>query len=220
MSVIIWRGLKHGQLQHALLDAPFVQGHTRVNGEQARNSFLSPAPVRAMDTYETAEFDEDRMTTESKIFTTALFERFPEFRRHASMVRAHGAEKWSLVVTVPAPTGDPKAGLTVWVDVGKEPSVEFGNWHTHESLWSDASENAPLHTEILDLIEGIMQDRYVLFEDVGGPSDGDATIIDLSSEDALLDKVTSNYSPRRARLRSWSGRLDRTIDLANLDQEL
>ncbi len=169
-----------------------------------------------MDIPKMLEYDESRTTRESQLFAADLFQRYPEFRQYAAMEPVQGSEMWSLVVTIPAPSGDPKAGLTLWVDNGIEPSLEFGDWHTHANLWTIDAEDKWQNMEILDLVKAILGDRIILCEDVGGTSDGYPTIIDLAVKDALLDELTSKYSPGRARLRSWSGHLDRLVDISNL----
>jgi hypothetical protein len=179
---------------------------------------------------EKADLDKSRITNESRLFAEELFERFPEFRRYATMERQSGDESWNLVVVVPAPSGDPKTDMTVWVQKGDppEPSVEFGMWHTHESVWAEIvwyrgikwgesiySESD--RSKLLNLIAGILAERFILCEDIGGVGDGSVGILDLSREDAILEELTSKYSPGRVRLRSWTGRLDREMSLDDLD---
>ena len=170
-----------------------------------------------MDPPETAELDESRITGESRRFAADLFARFPELRQHAAMERQQNHDTWTLVVTVPAPSGDPRSELVIWVDGGDGPSARFGGWHTHENVWGAGTEEGAERRALLDLIAGILADRFVICEDVGGVGDGTATILDLSAHDALLEELTSKYSPGRARLRSWSGRLDREVGLEDLE---
>jgi hypothetical protein len=171
-----------------------------------------------MDPPEMAELDESRITNESRSFAADLFARFPELRRHAAMERQRGHESWTLVVTVPAPSGDPRSELIVWVDGGDDPSVAFGGWHTHENVWGAGVEDGSERGALLNLIAGILADRFVICEDVGGIGDGTATILDMSDHDSLLEELTSKHSPGRARLRSWSGRLDREVSLEDLER--
>ena len=70
---------------------------------------------------------------------------------------------------------------------------------------------------LLDLVAGIFDDRLVICEDVGGIGDGTAAILDLSEPDGLLEALPSKYSPGRARIRSWRGRLDREVSLEDLE---
>lgn len=167
---------------------------------------------------EVAELDETRMTAESRQFAAELFSRFPELRPYAAMERAFGDPEWSVVVTVPAPSGDVDAHLVIWVDNGREPSVAFGRWHTHESVWA-IGEDGESHASLLDLVAGIFAERFVLCEDVGREGDGSSTILDLTVRDAILEELTSKYSPGRARLRSWTGKRDRTVDVDSLESD-
>ncbi len=164
-----------------------------------------------------AELDESRITGEARRFASDLFARFPELRQNAAMEQ-HGNGAWTLVVTVPALSGDPRSELVIWVEGGDDPSVAFGAWHTHENVWGGGLEAGLERRPLLDLIEGILADRWVICEDVGGVGDGSATILDLLERDALLEELTSKYSPGRARLRSWSGQLDREVSLEDLER--
>ncbi len=172
----------------------------------------------AMDSPKMAEFDDTRITSESRSFAADLFARFPELRHQAAMERIPGGDRWTLVLKVSAPSGDPRSELVVWVDRGDDPSVAFGDWHTHENVWGAGTEDGAEREALLDLIEGIFADRFVICEDLGGVGDGSATILDMAERDALLDELTSKYSPGRARLRSWSGRMDREVGLEDLDR--
>ncbi len=171
-----------------------------------------------MEPPEVAQLDESRITSESRRFAADLFARFPDLRPHASMERQQGEEVWTVVVEVPAPSGDPRSRLVVWMN-GDEPSVTFGDWHTHEGFQGGGSREGSARAALLDLIAGIFADRMVLCEGVAGASDGHITLLDLEWQDALLEELTSKYSPGRARLRSWTGRLDREIGLADLEEE-
>jgi hypothetical protein len=171
-----------------------------------------------MNPPEMAELNESRIANESRSFADDLFARFPELRQHAAMERQQDHETWRLVVTVAAPSGDPRSDLVVWVDGGDDPSVAFGGWHTHENVWGAGLEDGTERRALLDLIAGILADRFVICEDVGGVGDRTATILDMSDHDSLLEELTSKYSPGRARLRSWSGRLDREVGLEDLER--
>ena len=168
-----------------------------------------------MNPPEVAELDESRITTKARLFAADLFARFPELRRHAAMERRRGEEAWTLMVEAPAPSGDPRSRLVVWVEGGDDPSVAFGDWHTHENVWGDFDERGEPRS-LLDLIAGILADRYILCVDVGAES---ATLLDLEQDDALADEMTSGYSSGRVRLRSWSGRHDGEVTLDDLERD-
>ncbi len=168
-----------------------------------------------------AEFDENRVTAESRVFASELFARFPEFRQHAAMERLHNEDRWTLVMHVRAPSGDPRCELVVWVDGGYEPSVQYGGWHTHQTVWGACLAKQAQREALLDLIDEILADRIVICADVdkvGGVDYGRATILDLSDPDALMAELTRPYSSGRARLWSWSGGLDRVASLEDLER--
>lgn len=170
-----------------------------------------------MNDREIAEFDESRVTDESCLFAADLFARFPEFRCYAAMERQPGEDAWALVVTMPAPSGDSRSDMVIWLNGGTEPSVAFGNWHAHQGWWGSEQIDRTERMEFLDLIAGILADRHVVCEDVGGTSGWRTTVLDLQEPDALLEELTSKDSSGRARLVSWSGRLDWEVGLEDLD---
>lgn len=170
-----------------------------------------------MDSPEVVELDEARITSEARSFAADLFARFPELRRQAAMERVPGRDRWTLVVKVPAASGDPRSELVVWVDGGDDPSVAFDGWHTHENVWSAGSEDGEAREALLDLIAGVFSDRFVICEEVGCVGHESVTLLDMSQPDALLDELTSSHSSGRARLRSWSGRLDREVGIEDLE---
>jgi hypothetical protein len=159
--------------------------------------------------------DESVLTDESQVFARQFFARFPELRAYATMERDVGRERWSLVVKVPALSGDPDAHLVVWVEDRGEPSVAFGGWHTHASVWAAKPRESSQPHDLLDLVAGIFSERFIGCQDVGGTAPGSATILDLAVEDAVLDELTSRYSPGRVRLLSWTGRCDGIIGLGD-----
>ena len=93
----------------------------------------------------------------------------------------------------------------------------FGGWHTHENVWGAGLEDRVARAALLDLIGGILADRFVACEDVGGIRHGFATILDLSEDSGLLDLLTSRHAPDRMRLRSWTGQHDREVSLTDLE---
>lgn len=168
---------------------------------------------------ERADLDASKVTDEARDFAGALFSRFPELRSHAAMARRDASEEWTLVVNVPAPNGDPRVALAIWVEGGDDPSVGLGAWHTHENVWGWNVENGGERTALLDLIEGILADRYVVCEVVGDADGASATVLDLAEKDALLDELTRPGAAKRLRLRSWSGKVDREVGLADVAGE-
>ena len=172
---------------------------------------------RSHEPPEVVELDATQITGESRSFAADLFARFPGLRRQAAMERIPGGDRWTLVVKAPAASGDLRSELVVRVDGGDEPSVAFGGWHTHETVWGAGREDGAEREALLDLIAGIFSDRFVIGEDLGGVGCGVPTCLDMSAPDAPLEELTGKHSRGLARLRSWSGRLDREVGLQGFE---
>jgi hypothetical protein len=129
-----------------------------------------------------------------------LFEAIPEAE---ACSRMEGSTSADLLVEIPSPTGDPERQVTIWMEGGDEPSVEFGDWHTHAGL--------QVNDDVIDLVKGILADQFVLACYVGGEHSGRCEVIDLRVPDALVEELTSQYSPGRVKLRTWSGKGDREV---------
>lgn len=119
-----------------------------------------------------------------------------------------------LVMTLLSPRGDHE--LRLWMDDG-EPSVAFGGWHTHASVWAatHASDDNECQA-IADLVDAILTDRVVLLAELGGEHGEFCEAIDLREEDAIPAALTSKYATGRARVLSWTGATDREWSLDDL----
>jgi hypothetical protein len=142
----------------------------------------------------------------SKQLAAEVFNAIPQLQQHAWMIPSGEPDGLSLDVVVPSPTLDEPRLLEVWVDEVATPSIGFGPTHRHES--PDAEGIAA----VIDLARAVLADQVVIIEDVGGQYPGHGDWIDLREPDALVDALTSPYSPGRAILKSWSGSADRNID--------
>ena len=96
-----------------------------------------------------------------------------------------------------------------------EPSVEFGDWHTHATVWG-ADRPGQECSAIIDLIQAILADEFVLIEDVGGEHSGPTSVLDRRNKDDVLDELTSKWSPGRVRMKSWTGAVDKEVGLEDL----
>jgi hypothetical protein len=123
---------------------------------------------------------------------------------------------FDLLVEIPSPTGDPGRQVVAWVVGGDEPSVGFGEWHTHSGDETAARDPTGEADAIVGVIEGILADQVVLIYDVGGKTDGDCGVVDLRDQDILLHVLTSPRSPGRVKIKSWSGHGDREVGLEDL----
>jgi hypothetical protein len=150
--------------------------------------------------------DEERLQPESRDFARRLFNALPAIRRHARM---EGWDEYSLVVEVESPTGDAQRQLTISVE-GREPSVFFGEWHTHSNMWPSGVD------DIVQLVEAILNDQFVIIINVGGQHDGLKGILDLRNPDALLEELADGHSSGRVRIKTFTGRGDQEVGLNDL----
>lgn len=154
---------------------------------------------------ETLPFDPGALAPALRRLAERTFEAVPELKVDAVIVRRESATP---SVEIDSPTADPSRRLVIWMDDGDEPSVGFGDWHTHASVWT--------HEDVIELIAAIVTDRFVLAEDVGGEFDGHRGVVDLRVPDALADELTGPHSSGRVRLLTWSGRGDREVAAGDL----
>jgi hypothetical protein len=160
--------------------------------------------------------DASRLTEASRQFAVRLLERLPALAVHAGMVARPDSDDFDLRVEVPSPVGDPKRQLVVWME-DTEPSIGFGEWHTHAGLLAIRKGSKDAAGALIAAVEAILSDQLVLTYDIGGEYDGDWGVIDLREKDALLDELTSKFSPGRVEIRTWSARGDREVGLEDLN---
>jgi hypothetical protein len=147
--------------------------------------------------------DEERLRPESRDFARRLFDALPALRRHAVM---EGGDEYSLLVEVESPIGDAERRLTISVE-GRTPSVFFGEWHTHSDWWPSGVD------DIVRLVEAILNDRFVIIVNLGGPDDGMKGVVDLRDPDALLEELTDGRSSGHVRILTFTGKGDRVFGL-------
>ena len=164
-------------------------------------------------------FHEPELAEPSRRFAARLFARLAHLRARASMVRSGSDDGYDFYLELPSPTGHRDRDAAVWMEEGTEPSVGFGEWHTHSSVWVVESGHDDEWTAIIDLIAAITSDEFVLTSDVGGEFSGAWGVLDLRDEDALSDQLTDKYSPGRVRIRSWSGSSDREVGVEDLSAD-
>lgn len=114
-----------------------------------------------------------------------------------------------------SPTDEDARRMVLWDEDG-DLGLEFGGWHTHGNIacWTrDAGDEVASLTAItLAIIDG----ELVTAVDVGGAHDGSLTTLDLAEPDALLEALTSRFSPGRMRIETWSGTGDREVSLEDV----
>jgi hypothetical protein len=137
-------------------------------------------------------------------FAQALFEAFPWLRDHARLHEVEGVQPGSLLVEFDTPP--PRKDCTFWITTDQgEITVGFGMFHAHFAWPRPAADD--WWEDPLDFIRDLTEDR-LLVEDwtKGGKWSGSSTL----AADAEPD--LSGLMPDHVVLiRSWSGRLDRTI---------
>ena len=132
------------------------------------------------------------------------------------MVARPDSDEFDLSVEVPSPVGDPNRKLVVWIE-GDEPSVGFGEWHTHAGVWALTEGSTDAAGSLIAAVEAILSDRLVLIYNVGGEYDGHWGLVDLRDRDGLLDELTSKFSPGRVKIRTWSAQGDREVRLEDFE---
>ena len=139
----------------------------------------------------------------------AAFADHPAARRANMLMEKRADGKWSLLITIPSPTGDRRRRLAIWLDENFVPSLEFGGWHTHADLW-DANPEVGLR-RMLDYLGRITKGEVVL---AALPTIGDGMpyrVLDLSDREEILDELTAPTIPSDMELLSWSGAEDAVL---------
>ena len=137
-------------------------------------------------------------------FARALFEAFPWLRDHARLHEVEGVQPGSLLVEFDPPP--PRKDCTFWISTDRdEITVGFGMFHSHFE-WPRA-EADDWWEDPLTFIRDLTEDR-VLIEDwtKDGKWSGSSTLAADAEPD--ISKLTTDHV---VLIRSWSGRLDRTI---------
>jgi hypothetical protein len=69
---------------------------------------------------------------------------------------------------------------------------------------------------LLDLLDAIFADEFVLAEDVGGDHEGHCGVLDMRDANALAEYLTGPWSAPRVRIKSFTGRRDQEIGLDDI----
>ena len=116
-------------------------------------------------------------------------------------------------VVIDSPTGNEYLQIALWM-CDKDLSVSFGSWHTHVEHDKRVSEEQYENESIEDVVKAIIRDEFVISEDVGGEYSGHKGGLDLRYEEAILEEITSKYSPGHIRISSWGGTQDGEYSLS------
>jgi hypothetical protein len=156
----------------------------------------------------TAELDASKLDEASRR-VLAAFTDHPAAGRANVLMEERTDGSWSILVTIPSPTGDRRRCLAIWLDENLVPSLEFGGWHTHADLW-DADPDVGLR-RMLDYLGRITDGEVVL---AALPTIGDGMpcrVVDLLDRQEILDELTAPTIPTDMKLLSWSGAEDAVL---------
>jgi hypothetical protein len=157
----------------------------------------------------TAELDASKLDEVSRR-VLAAFAHHPAAARANMLMEKRSDGSWSLLITIPSPTGDRRRRLAIWLDENSVPSLEFGGWHSHADLW-DADPEVGL-CRMLDYLERITDGEVVL---AALPTIGDGMpyrVLDLTDRQEILDELTAPTIPTDMKLLSWSGAEDAVLN--------
>jgi hypothetical protein len=157
----------------------------------------------------TAELDASKLDEASRRVLAALTDH-PAAGRAKVLMEKRTDGSWSLLVTIPSPTGDRRRRLAIWLDENSIPSLEFGGWHSHADLW-DRDPDVGLR-RMLDYLERITDGEIVLAEFPTVADGMPYRVVDLLDRHEILDELTAPTIPSDMKLLSWSGAEDAVLN--------
>jgi hypothetical protein len=128
------------------------------------------------------------------------------------MEKRSESDDFDLLVKIPSPTQDSKREMVIWMD-RDEPSVAFGEWHTHSTVWVVEAGSDNETEALLELIHAVMKDEFVFIYDVVGEHDGHWGVVNLRDPSALAEELTNRHSPGRVIIKTWTGSGDHEVGL-------
>ncbi|MEM7607354.1 MAG: hypothetical protein AAF411_18535 [Myxococcota bacterium] len=141
--------------------------------------------------------DRETVSEGSRAFYDALVDQNPAWAERIRVLEGRG--ETGLFAWFPSPA-DEALDAAVW-DVGDEPSLGFGRWHTHASVWN--SEEDPAHA-IAELLAAVLNEEIALVVEAGTEWD---SIVDLRVEDEVEEALTSPYARGEITIRTFQGEL-------------
>ena len=158
---------------------------------------------------------ENARTKEAEAFEARLLAAVPALSAHVRRaLEGDRSSNTSAIVEVPCPNPRISAGMVIWMESGTDPSLAFGAWHSHASLFDGSVEAG--WDGIIDFAAAILSDRFVLVQEVGGLKSSWVRVLDLREEDALAELLTSKFCSDVIDIFTWSGSGDRRVGLADL----
>jgi hypothetical protein len=156
----------------------------------------------------------DSHSKEAQAFEARLFAALPSMRDHVGAHSYdHQRSSTHMLVEISSPNQHIAEGMAFWMEGGSDPSLRFGQWHTHASLFEGTVEDG--WDGVIDFARAILSDQFVLIREVGARAEW-IRVLDLREEDALLELLTSEYCCGTVDLLTWSGEGDRRVGLNDL----
>ena len=150
---------------------------------------------------------------ETLAFKARLFAALPSLRHHVAPRMEDDQHSFSeRLVQITCPNPNILEGMSFWMDGGTDPSLQFGRWHTHASLFDGTVEDG--WDGVIDFARAILADQFVLIREVGARAEW-IRVLDLREEDALLELLTSKYCCGTVDVITWSGEGDRRVGLSD-----
>lgn len=167
-----------------------------------------------------APLDIDLLTDRSREFARQFMARFPALSSCCSGEAIEGIPGLHLHIHIESPAG-PDRSVTIWMESGDEPSLAFGTggWHTHNQHTSEVEPGLYREETLLDLLQAILGDEFVVFEEPDASPMPFSSVLDLRGPNALLEELTSSYCSKRVRIKCFTGRRDREVSLDDLEGE-
>jgi hypothetical protein len=158
---------------------------------------------------------EGARTKQAEAFEARLLAAVPALGAHVRRpLEGDRVSDTKTIAEVPCPNPRISEGMVIWMEAGTDPSLAFGAWHSHASLFDGTVEAG--WDGIIDFAATILSDRFVLVQEVGGRKSSWVRVLDLREEDALTELLTSRFCSDVVDVFTWSGSGDRRVGLADL----
>ena len=163
-------------------------------------------------------FEIDELSEPSRDFARLLLARLPDVRPSCSMEAIDGLPGQHLHVRIKSPAGTDR-DVVIWMEGGDEPSLAFGEngWHTHETHTRQVGPDEYQDESLIDLLDAILRDQFVLFEEPGAEPVPFGSVLDLRDPNALTEELTDPACSEQVRIKTFTGKGDREVNLADIE---
>lgn len=164
----------------------------------------------------TRPLDIGELTEASREFAVGFLGRFPGLHASCSAETIAGVPGRHLLIRIVSPAGEDR-NVTIWMEGGDEPSLAFGSggWHTHDDFTRQLGPNLYQDESLFDLLEAILDDQFVVFEEPDAEPRPFRSVLDLRAPNAVIEEITNPHCSDRFLIKTFSGRGDREVSLAD-----